>query len=91
MTFACTNCGSAAIVPPKNLDDDEQVTCRGCNKALFTWRDFKNLAEEVPNELVSCKALESAGGPWHYHGSVEAFSRPLRHSIAGRSETSAHV
>lgn len=42
MRYACTACGSPAVVLPSRLDQDAFVHCRDCSQPVATWGDFKH-------------------------------------------------
>ncbi len=54
-SFACRLCGSAAVKPPRALDDSAHVRCFHCDSVVGTWGDLK----ESANRLI---AMERAAG-----------------------------
>ena len=45
--FVCGECGSSAVVYPKDFDDDAPVICARCSTFISNYRDFKSRAEAV--------------------------------------------
>ena len=47
LCFACTTCGSPAVVLPKELNDSAGVRCQGCDASIATWGLFKAAATQA--------------------------------------------
>jgi hypothetical protein len=45
--FGCPACGSAALVYPRVLGDDEPVACSGCGAFVAKYGEFKRRAERA--------------------------------------------
>jgi hypothetical protein len=41
MKYACEACGCPTISLPKEFRDDAELRCRGCQRYLGTWADFR--------------------------------------------------
>ena len=54
MQYACSECGSPAVILPDRLDEHALVHCRDCRNPIATWAVFKHrttkliLAESKP-------------------------------------------
>jgi hypothetical protein len=48
--FRCPDCGSPALVYPKELEDNKPVVCAGCGTFVSTYGDLKQRSER---ELIS--------------------------------------
>ena len=46
-SFGCGACGSAWVVPPRELIDEALVRCGTCHEVLCTWGELKERAEHA--------------------------------------------
>jgi hypothetical protein len=46
-SFGCGACGSAWVVPPRELIDEALVRCGTCHEVLCTWGELKQRAERA--------------------------------------------
>jgi hypothetical protein len=45
--FACTDCGSPSIEPPRTFADSAPVHCKGCGQKVATWGELRRRALEA--------------------------------------------